>query len=117
MLGWEPGPPKEGHCGGGGLFPQGSGGAGTYNVPWARDHWISQVPKGNVTEDDLEGSVLTSGLLRRTEAQTPNWPLDWLILVKSPDPTHPSVPIYSVEIKGPISGQRQRLKETSQVSS
>lgn len=46
--------------------------------PLGSGHWISQVPRGNMTEEDLEGSVPTSGLLRRTEAQTPNRPLDWL---------------------------------------
>lgn len=70
-------PQRRRHCGGGGgrPFPQGSWGASIYSVPWARGHWISQVPR--VTEDDPEASVI-SALLRLTGVQTPDLPLGWL---------------------------------------
>lgn len=38
-------------------------------------------------------------------------------LVKSPVPTNLNFPIYIMEIKGLISGLRQRFKETIQVDS
>lgn len=46
MLGWELGPPKEGHCRGEGLFPQGSGGASSYDVPWAWGTGSARFPGG-----------------------------------------------------------------------
>lgn len=69
------------------------------------------MPGVDVTEDDLEGSALTSTLLRLAGVQTPDLPLGWLTLVKSPDPTSPSFPIYIMLLKGPTLGRKQRLRD------